>query len=262
MKMIIYVGLILGTLFIFPIFCFADDIIRGHYCYTYGDNESLREAREITRTLAIRNSIESYRTFITSASTVRDFQLTNDLVQIISSGYLKDIKVIEHKEEGRTICETIQASISPQAIDNIIRRETRERTKKIEETGLGNNGFLKILNVRKGPSPYDETLEALMKRPGRSLPPAYGAYGEHVYITLKALKRTGSLLSPFERNAKPFFKICIDFYDTEGTPIHGDSNFVHRGEIDMIPGEIKTITFSIPKDAKSWRVWLPESSEK
>ena len=75
--------------------CFADDVIQGHYCYTYGDNESLKEAREIVRTLAIRNAIESYRVFITSASTVKNFQLTNDLVQMISSGYLKDIKVIK-----------------------------------------------------------------------------------------------------------------------------------------------------------------------
>ena len=56
--------------------CYADEIIKGHYCYTYGDNESLKEAKEITRTLAIRNAIESYRVFITSASTVNNFQLT------------------------------------------------------------------------------------------------------------------------------------------------------------------------------------------
>lgn len=58
--------------------CYADEIIKGHYCYTHGDNESLKEARETTRVLAIRNAIESYRVFITSASRVANFQLTND----------------------------------------------------------------------------------------------------------------------------------------------------------------------------------------
>jgi hypothetical protein len=92
---------------------FADDIIHGHYCYTYGDRESLQEAREITRALAIRNAIESYRLFISSTSNIKNFKLTNDLVQVISSGYLKDIKAIGHKEEGRTICDDIEASVSP-----------------------------------------------------------------------------------------------------------------------------------------------------
>jgi len=97
--------------------CFADEIIKGNYCYTYGDNESLIEAKELTRTLAIRNAIESYRLFVESTTNVKNFQLTNDIVQMLSSGYLKNVKVLAHSEEGRTICETIQASISPQAVD-------------------------------------------------------------------------------------------------------------------------------------------------
>jgi hypothetical protein len=67
---------------------------------------------------------------------------------MISSGYLKDIKVIEHKEEGRTICETIKAMISPQAVENII-KQARGQTEKLEEKGVANNGYLKILNVRE-----------------------------------------------------------------------------------------------------------------
>ena len=31
--------------------------ITGHYCYTYGDKESMQEARTLTRTLAIRNAV-------------------------------------------------------------------------------------------------------------------------------------------------------------------------------------------------------------
>ena len=114
---------LVSFLLFFPLHSFADDLIQGHYCYTYGDNESLKEARELTRSLAIRNAIESYRAFIISASAVKNFQLTNDLVQIITSGYLKDIKVVEYKEDGRTICEKIQASVSPQAVESAIKKE-------------------------------------------------------------------------------------------------------------------------------------------
>ena len=41
----------------------AEEKIKGHYCYTYGDNESLVEAREFARTMATKNAIESYNIF-------------------------------------------------------------------------------------------------------------------------------------------------------------------------------------------------------
>ena len=103
--------------------CFADEIIQGHYCYTYGDNESLKEAREFVRTLAIRDAIESYKVFVKSASTVKNFKLTKDLINTISSGYLKNVKILEHTEEGRTVCETIQASVEPREIEKIIKEK-------------------------------------------------------------------------------------------------------------------------------------------
>lgn len=130
--------LVIVLAFLFtPSLCFADDVIQGHYCYTYGDRESLQEARELTRSLTLRNAIESYGVFITSTSNIKNFQITNDLIQMISTGYLKNIKVIEHREEGRSICETIQAKISPQALESII-KEAKGRTHGIEEKGLTN----------------------------------------------------------------------------------------------------------------------------
>ncbi len=213
---------------------FADEIIKGHYCYTYGDNESLKEARELTRTLAIRDAIESYRVFLESTSTVKDFKLTNDLLQIISSGYLKDIKVLEHVEKGRTVCDTIQASISPKAVENIIKREVRKRTKKIEELGLDNNGCLKILKVK-----------------------AYDAK-HSIKVVVKVLKRTGALFTSSSQNSKPCFKICVDFFDSDGDPMGGSSRFIHVSFTEMLPGEIKALTFSAPFNAKLYRVWLPK----
>lgn len=112
---------------------FGDETILGHYCYTYGDSESLQQARNTTRALAIRNAIESYRVFVESTSVAKDLTLTKDLVQIISAGYLRNVKVIEHRENGRTICDTIQASISPAEIENVIKRELRKRRLKGQE---------------------------------------------------------------------------------------------------------------------------------
>ncbi len=111
----------LSIIFLAPIVSSADDTINGHYCYTFGDNESLKDAKEVTRSLAIKNAVESYRIFVTSTSNVNNYQITNDLVQVISSGYLKDLKVKKHSENGRKICDTIEAKVSPQEVENALR---------------------------------------------------------------------------------------------------------------------------------------------
>ncbi len=114
---IIYAFTILTVL---PSFALADEVIEGHYCYTYGDNESLIQARGITRSLAIRDAIESYSVFIQSVTKVKDFKLTDDLIKTISAGHLKEIKVLEHSENNRTICDTIQASINSKEFEHFI----------------------------------------------------------------------------------------------------------------------------------------------
>jgi formylglycine-generating enzyme required for sulfatase activity len=103
--------------------CYAEDTITGQYCYTYGDTESLVEARKTTKTLAIRDAIESHRVFVRSTSEVKDFQLSEDFIRTITLGSVRNVKVIEHTEKGRTICETIQASVSPQELEGLIKRE-------------------------------------------------------------------------------------------------------------------------------------------
>ncbi len=139
----------------------ADETIKGHYCYTYGDKESLKEAKDVTRTLAIRNAIESYRVYIESTTSVRNFTLTNDIIQIVSSGYLKDMKVVEHKEEGRTICDTVEFTVSPKEIEKVIRQTVKRRTQAVEEKGIDNNGFLKIISINE--SDY-KTIQSVVRR--------------------------------------------------------------------------------------------------
>ena len=38
--------------------------ISGEYSYTYGDNESIVEAKNICYSMAVRNAIESYKSFL------------------------------------------------------------------------------------------------------------------------------------------------------------------------------------------------------
>ena len=215
----------------------AVELIQGRYCYNYGDNETLLEAREMTRTLAIRNAIESYRVFVEAASLIDNFIMNTDLVQTISSGYLKDMQVLEHTEEKYSVCETVQFKIDPVTFDTFIKSQVQRRLRMAREMGIDNNGYLKILSL----SPFK-----------------FNASGEKVVeAVVKVLHATGRLDSAKFRVVKPQFKICISWYNRAGEPLDGDSEYIHTYAEGLTAGEIKKIEFKNPPlDAASFRVWL------
>jgi hypothetical protein len=210
-----------------PALSMADDTIKGSYCYTYGDSESLKEVKELTKTLAIRNALESYRIFVISTTNVNNFELTNDLLQIITSGYLKNVRVLDHSEEGRKVCETIEANVSPQALENIIKKEVGRRLKKIESTGLDNNGFLKILRTRE----YFN-----------------GPQYHLIDVILKVQKEYTNI------SQNDFFKVCIDYYDVDGNELNGSCEYLFAEYRNK--GQIATRTFTKLEGTSSYKVWL------
>ncbi len=209
-----------------PSLCFGETI-QGNYCYTYGDKESLKEARETARALAVRNAIESYGAFVKSTTNVENFQLTNDLVQVLSASYLKNIKTIMHSEKGRTICDRIEANIEPAAFEDAIREEIGKVQGTKGDAGAEGNDVLRLLNIKESDSVY------------------YSSSGskEYVEVTIKALK---------DVNGKT--PVMIDFYDAGGNQINGSRQLVGA----LYKGEIKTIKFVKDPDASSYRVWLPK----
>jgi len=105
----------------------AQDTIRGSYSYTYGDNESLVEARQTCKDLALREAIESYAVFIESSTQVENFQTRDDIVESISAGYLQNVSIVDQQEEGRTITMTVEAFVSPEEVKSIIDKLVRDQ---------------------------------------------------------------------------------------------------------------------------------------
>ena len=224
-----------------PSFSHAGDRIEGRHCYTCGKHESLDEGRLLTRTLAIGNAIESHPLFLKYRAHMKNALLKHEIIKIVSSGYLRDLKVVEHREEGRTICETVEAQLAPEALGALIEREVGKRNREAETLGVDNNGCLKIL---------------------RAMGRERDRYGYRIKIILKVLKKTGSLDSAREQNKKPCFKVGVDFFDDSGTPIGGDAGFIHESDVGMLPGEMKTLTFYTSPEVTSYRVWLPGTSKR
>lgn len=117
-------------LILLPILVFAQSSrikLTGEYTYTYGDNESLLEAKSLCYTMAIRNAIESLTVFVQSTSTVNNYQLKNDLIQTIASGYIDNLNVDAETINGRRIYYKISGYVNPAAVKQVIQREVNIR---------------------------------------------------------------------------------------------------------------------------------------
>lgn len=225
----------------------ADETIKGYYCYTYGDKESLKEAKDLTRTLAIRNAIESYRVYIESTTTVKNFTLTNDIIQIVSSGYLKNMRVIDHKEEGRTICDTVEFTVSPQEIEKVIRQAVKRETQAVEEKGIDNNGYLKILMINESENDnfkwgWVNGKYEQIREPG---------VHTDIAVKVKVLRKINS--------KSEYCKLFIVYYESDGREIatdRKDSGFSYPEKEWLYPGEIINYYFRKKDDASSYKIWL------
>lgn len=254
--------------------CQADDTIQGNYCYTYGDKESLKEAKELTHALAVRNAIESYRSFIVSRSNVKDFVLTNDIIQTISSGSMKDIKTVEQKIDGRTICETIQATVSPETIEKVIKQEVARRSSETEAQGIESNGVLKILRVNY--------IDWLTKEKEEEVRAKIQSTNTYEWLT------SGSKLKDIEdakANQKTLADICVyievlrqirsrdgvvfvTYFNKDGEPYKSDTRFLPLEDAPLFtikdekvyyPGQITSVCFEAPKKGfASYKVSLPK----
>ena len=151
----------------------AQDKIRGTYSYTYGDKESLVEARQTCKDLAIREAIESYYIFVESSTEVENFQLKEDIIQSITAGYLKNVTVVDQKEEGRTVTMVVEATVMPDEVKALVEKlllsgekektpaEDSSRVDDATTAAVGKSGnFLSILaEVEKRINSTDEARD-------------------------------------------------------------------------------------------------------
>jgi len=124
-------------------------------------------------------------------------------------------------------------------VENIV-REAKERTDKIEETGVANNGYLKVLNIRTGIekvyttrsklpnlTSLDLMIDIILSDPRGSPSQAMRTqrlleyfkrerdgklfFQDTVIVTIKILRNTGSLSNENDRNQRPYFNYALIF---------------------------------------------------
>lgn len=212
--------------------------IRGEYCYTYGDSESLLIAKDIAYAMALRQAIENYKTFVTSTSVVNKYQLKKDLVETIASGYLEEIKVAKQDIKGRTICTEVIAYVNPAAVKRIIAKKV-EKIRAHESgqfEGLISNRWVKLLNYQRC---YYKNH--------------YGGRQE-----MKFHPRGGYLFVKYQAKAYATAGIStmiVDCFDNDANPISGTSfRLPTYKDGGLYEGEVRNTVIKLPAGTVSFRL--------
>jgi len=110
----------------------ARDTVRGRYCYAYGEDETLRQAKDKAFALAQRQAIRSYRVYVESVTRVENLQLKEDLVQSAAAGVLRDVQIESEEQRKQEYCVAITAKINPVELQQFLERRLQSTGARAE----------------------------------------------------------------------------------------------------------------------------------
>ena len=122
--------------------------------YILGGNDSQTDAKQYALLDAKRKALEQFGTYLTSTTTVENYQLTQDEITTFTAGLMQTTILKEElKTEGEymSMLVTIQAIIDPQEVDESLKRH-REANESGNDLPLLKAGFDKIPTETISPS--------------------------------------------------------------------------------------------------------------
>lgn len=124
-------------------------MIEGEAEYQYSDNETLIEAKSLCYNMALRNAVESYNIFVSSMTDVHNWQLRNDIIQTLASGYLEDLTVVTEEVDriDNNIYYKLRAYIRPKPFRKALKQEVARKIQFAIPKAIKENGTLRILKI-------------------------------------------------------------------------------------------------------------------
>jgi len=104
--------------------------IVGDYRYYYHDPMTVGEAKDLAYAEAIRRAIDTAPPFMDATAFIMNTAFRRQLVQILASGYLTDVQLLEQAEKNRTVYAKVRATINPQDIKLVVEREVGRSSEK------------------------------------------------------------------------------------------------------------------------------------
>ncbi len=87
------------------------ELVVGEFSYTYGDNETLTQAKEVCRKNAVRRAAEAAMVYISSKTRVNAGVLQSSDIFSLSEGCLTDLQTLQEAVNGREVYCRVQANV-------------------------------------------------------------------------------------------------------------------------------------------------------
>ncbi|MCS6303710.1 MAG: DUF4384 domain-containing protein [Nitrospira sp.] len=124
---------VLIMLFVYPLLVTLSDaayaeggkgleIVRGHACYGFGDDQTPAQARRGAMIKAQEDAVRNHGVFVKSSSRIKNFQLEEDIIQTTSAAMLQEITVEKEERKPQELCLTLRAKISSISVEDMIKQ--------------------------------------------------------------------------------------------------------------------------------------------
>jgi hypothetical protein len=195
---------IIFGIFLCAVLAYGQDIIRGTYSYTYGDKESLVEAKQTCKSLAVKDAIESYYLYVESSTQVENSMLKDDIINFLAAGYLRNLRITDQKEEGRTVTMTVEAEVNPDEVKQLVEKEIAEKPAQPEVAA-------DTSEVTKRVRPQANDFAVLLSKYENRVESAERDFKQKRYDSvLSQLQDMETLLASYQNHANgPFEKLMI-----------------------------------------------------
>ena len=97
------------------------ETVQGQYCHLMGDDDTPSKAKKTAEARAREAAVASYQVYVQSASTVKNFQMENDVIEQLSAGLLRGAKTT-YEEKGREFCASVTAKLDPVQVEERIKQ--------------------------------------------------------------------------------------------------------------------------------------------
>lgn len=197
-------------------------LLEGEYSYKWGDNETVLEAKSLCYNMALRNMVESYQMFVASTTDIQNYQLRNDLIQTLSTGYLEDLTIVDERieKEKNEAYYKLRSYVRPTQFKRVLEQEVKRK-----------------LNIFK-PQPVKEN--------------------EYFAILKQWELRNGELcfIVQYKQDGSFGYEYEITYYNSEGFPLEGETiTFPHENhKLGQIRSFCRKLT-SKPYDTAYYEVW-------
>jgi hypothetical protein len=119
-------GLLILLAFIVTVFGQELRTVQGEYTYQYSDNETIVQARDAVRRLALTDAVSKFATYIESRGIVENYMTVKETIISTAMGFVQNVKILEQTEDRNvsTIFMRVSCELNEEKVLDLLKKTT------------------------------------------------------------------------------------------------------------------------------------------